>query len=107
MLEGPEGLDTLGRRLAHPVVDEVHVVAALGHQGEGALRLVPPVAPDEAVGEVPVSHVLGVVDGHHGPDGAAVDDLLDLDDRREVPEIRMGHSRSETRMLTTPDLLLP
>ena len=48
--------------------------------------LVPPVAADEAVGEVPVADVLGVVDGDHVPDGAALDDLLDLDDWREVSE---------------------
>ena len=38
------------------------------------------------MGEVPVAHILRVVDRHHRPDGAAVDELLDLDDWWEVPE---------------------
>ena len=78
MLQGPEGLDAPGRPLPHPVVDEVHVVTTLRHQGERAPSLAPPVPPHEAVGEVPVADILGVVDRHHPPDGAAVDELLDL-----------------------------
>ena len=98
VVEGAEGLDAGGRGLAHPVVDQVHVVAALRHQGEGALGLVPPVAAHEAVGEVPVSDVLGVVDGDHVPDGAALDDLLDLDDWREVSE-DVAHGEEHAALL--------
>ena len=64
-----------------------HILFQALDQREPSLDiLVPPVAADEAVGEVPVAHILGVVDRHYRPDGAAVDELLDLDDWREVPE---------------------
>ena len=53
---------------------------------ETRLVLPPPVAPDEAVGKVPEEDGLGVVDDDDLAEGAALDDLPDLDGGREVAE---------------------
>ena len=86
VVEPAKGLDLGAPHVAHPEHDEVDVVAALGQQREAALPLVPPVAPDEAVRKVPEEDGLGVVDDDDLAEGAARDDLPDLDGGREVAE---------------------
>ena len=52
----------------------------------------PPIASNETVSKVPEPDILRVVDRHDVADDSAVDDLLDLDNRRKVPE-NMTHGQ--------------
>jgi hypothetical protein len=53
------------------MVDQVHVMAALGHECKCRFALRPPVAPDKRVREMPVPDRLRVLQVHYVPDASA------------------------------------
>src|SRR5438093_10011044 len=82
--------------------EEVEIVAALRQDHRAALRLLPPVAPYVAVGEVPVDEVLPPVDRDDRAETIGREDLANRGEERRVAQhvrdlqeapVRLGRGR--------------